>query len=509
MYLKGYEEDGSVSEGKKKPLRPGSAGSQLSTVDPTAGRESGEQPEKTEEEVKQPTLLEGTEGESTSISTGAAHKVAYGSESEELPTVELPDTIQLPTPGVEYASLSANRIKQLMDSITSLIFHRLMQSLLEEDQLLLRTLLCLNIQSEAGEDFSTEEMSLFLQGNPGLGMQLTLSDFDSKDSPPTWLSQEQWEDVMALSVLPGPLDSLCVSFASASQAWHQWYTTPYPEQEPLPLSERAGLKAIEKEEDIQGAQTEGTTSSPDLGSLTDFHQLLILRMLRPDRLPSALARYTEKHLRLNDPAENSMSIAEVLLGARSHLGVLLLLPLSTAVEDMVPESRLKLTDNPVNALLKVAKDLSITVERVSIGDGCEILVEEAIDTADKNDGWVVIEALHLAHPSFFISLRQLLQRVAKSRANTVEGRSDGGHFCVWLTCETDSNIPRQLTQSLHKVSWTHIMFLAKNHPAAPSQRSSKGGVACLSPKYYLHEGGYDTASSSSSSSTSLLSLSSS
>lgn len=55
------------------------------------------------------------------------------------------------------------------------------------------------------------------------------------------------------------------------------------------------------------------------------------------------------------------------------------------------------------------------MERVSIGDGCEILVEEAIDTADKNDGWVVIEALHLAHPSFFISLRQLLQRVAKSR----------------------------------------------------------------------------------------------
>lgn len=102
-----------------------------------------------------------------------------------------------------------------------------------------------------------------------------------------------------------------------------------------------------------------------------------------------------------------------------------------------------------------------------------------------------------------------LKTLSLSPANTVEGRSDGGHFCVWLTCETDSNIPTQLTQSLHKVSWTHIMFLAKNHPAAPSQRSSKGGVACLSPKYYLHEGGYDTASSSSSSSTSLLSLSSS
>ena len=76
-------------------------------------------------------------------------------------------------------------------------------------------------------------------------MQLTLSDFDSKDSPPTWLSQEEWEDILALSVLPGPLDSLCVSFASASEAWYKWYTSPYPEQEALPLAESEAIKAQE------------------------------------------------------------------------------------------------------------------------------------------------------------------------------------------------------------------------------------------------------------------------
>jgi hypothetical protein len=52
----------------------------------------------------------------------------HGSESEELPPVELPDTVQLPTEGVEYSSLPIERIKQLMDSVVTLVFHRVKQS---------------------------------------------------------------------------------------------------------------------------------------------------------------------------------------------------------------------------------------------------------------------------------------------------------------------------------------------------------------------------------------------
>ena len=67
-------------------------------------------------------------------------------------------------------------------------------------------------------------------------MQLTLSDFDCKDPPPDWLAQEKWEDILALSVLPGPLDSLCVNLAQNAAAWKDWYKSEYPEREPLPLS---------------------------------------------------------------------------------------------------------------------------------------------------------------------------------------------------------------------------------------------------------------------------------
>lgn len=67
-------------------------------------------------------------------------------------------------------------------------------------------------------------------------MQLTLEDFDCKDTPPDWIPQEKWEDIMALSVLPGSLDSLCINFAQNSSAWNAWYKSDHPEKEPLPLA---------------------------------------------------------------------------------------------------------------------------------------------------------------------------------------------------------------------------------------------------------------------------------
>lgn len=71
-------------------------------------------------------------------------------------------------------------------------------------------------------------------------MQLTLADFDCKDDPPDWMPSEKWEDILALSVLPGALDSLCVNFVQNSEEWKAWYKFDHPDQEPLPLSPANG-----------------------------------------------------------------------------------------------------------------------------------------------------------------------------------------------------------------------------------------------------------------------------
>ena len=72
--------------------------------------------------------------------------------------------------------------------------------------------------------------TLLFSGNPGLGLQLSLADFGSEAQPPTWLARDVWENIMALSVLPGPLDNLCVKIAEDSDGWYKWFCSETPEK---------------------------------------------------------------------------------------------------------------------------------------------------------------------------------------------------------------------------------------------------------------------------------------
>ena len=66
-------------------------------------------------------------------------------------------------------------------------------------------------------------------------MVLSLSDFECALSPPDWLHSDNWEDILAASVLPGPLDSVCVNFAKESEDWRKWYEHATPEDVETPL----------------------------------------------------------------------------------------------------------------------------------------------------------------------------------------------------------------------------------------------------------------------------------
>lgn len=59
-----------------------------------------------------------------SASTAAIHKLVHGSDSNDLPSVDMPDIVPMPTDGVEYTSYTSDQVKKLMDSVTSLIYHR-------------------------------------------------------------------------------------------------------------------------------------------------------------------------------------------------------------------------------------------------------------------------------------------------------------------------------------------------------------------------------------------------
>ena len=101
---------------------------------------------------------------------------------------------------------------------------------------------------------------------------------------------------------------------------------------------------------------EGQTSAqstPDLGSLTEFHQLILLRLLRPDRFPVAMAHYVRRHLTSVQPLASS---AGSLLGsAQRLLGVLVLLPPTPAFGNRQLGSGLKMKAKPVDILKAIAQ----------------------------------------------------------------------------------------------------------------------------------------------------------
>ena len=80
--------------------------------------------------------------------------------------------------------------------------------------------------------------------------------------------------------------------------------------------------------------------------MTDFHRLLLLRCLRPDRLTSAMTEYVGDILD-NLQAKINFSLPEILKQIEHSIPILVLLP-DNAFHEMS-------TDSPAKAILQLAE----------------------------------------------------------------------------------------------------------------------------------------------------------
>ena len=136
-----------------------------------------------------------------------------------------------------------------------------------------------------------------------------------------------------MSTLPGPLEGLCTKVASDTK-WQEWYYHDRPETLSLP-----GL-----DEDEEGHQDKEDEQTHD--TMTDFHGLLILRCLRPDRLTSAMREYVGEILD-NLQAEIYISLPEILKQIEHSIPILVLLP-DNSFREMS-------ADSPAKAILQLAE----------------------------------------------------------------------------------------------------------------------------------------------------------
>ena len=108
--------------------------------------------------------------------------------------------------------------------------------------------------------------------------------------------------------------------------------------------------------DTEKAENKVTSPAPESGSLTSFHQLLLLRLLRPDRLHIAMADYVSIHLNLVDESEKIPDVKSVMdFVAKYQHGVLVLLPPGVSNESVPLTSRVKLSVPPSHVIQAAAQ----------------------------------------------------------------------------------------------------------------------------------------------------------
>jgi dynein heavy chain, axonemal len=152
------------------------------------------------------------------------------------------------------------RCAVLKESVTVVSFTYINRGLFERDKLMVATQLTFQVMVRDGR-LNGDQVAVLVsgRGDPRPGLMGPLSD---------WMPEVMWPKVKALEVIP-ELSKIGDDMQQLSDLWLKWFDEEKPENVPCP----------------------GTYKS-----LSDFHRLLVLRVLRPDRIASALTTFVAKSM---------------------------------------------------------------------------------------------------------------------------------------------------------------------------------------------------------------------
>nr|XP_014352875.1 PREDICTED: dynein beta chain, flagellar outer arm-like [Latimeria chalumnae] len=262
--------------------------------------------------------------------------------------------------------------------------------------------------------------------------------------------------------------------AKKSLQWENWYNSDCPELEHLPLIESA--EHAEENLIIKEDTFPVQARSHNLGSFSDFHQLLLLQALRPDRLPAALFRYISNHMMTGTIYGTQFpGIDEIAGFAENTLGILVFLQPRLLCSNSPSISNFVRSAQPITAITITAEGKGIPVSIVSIMEGCEADIETALDDAVKQEGWLIIENLQLASEQFLQSLHQKIL-CAKTIVGT---QNENKKFCLWLMTEPGAAISEHFLSTLHKVSWHVLTYKDATKKAESSDMMTYGAPGGL------------------------------
>jgi hypothetical protein len=274
-------------------------------------------------------------------------------------------------------------IAELIDILTNSYLNIILMSLLPEHRLYLLTLVCFYIKLQERSEFSEMELEFLMLGKLNSNMMVTLADFGfgDKKKPPKWIPTDNFNDLMAMSLLQGDLDHFVVAFLTREKDWHHWYDDPL--KIPMP--------SIEMEDE--------NTGKKETVELNEFKKLMLLKVLRPDVYTIFLDEYVNKelHIRTEEPKwrfifQNQIFKSVVInMGSKSNIS-------NTSSMSRIHKN-----------LFQIAKSNDIKI--ASLNCNYISLTELRLIVKEVTEGFVLMKNVHLASKDILDFIKALCDKI--------------------------------------------------------------------------------------------------
>ncbi|OEH76364.1 dynein gamma flagellar outer [Cyclospora cayetanensis] len=299
------------------------------------------------------------------------------------------------------------RVEKIIEYLTYQVYRYVCRGLFERHKQTFVMMIMLKILQIDGV-LKSSDISLLLNGGAGLDEKV------ERPCPYKWLGQDSkiWLNILQLSRTSFGGDQtqlfceLPDSLGKSEAAWKKWMEDNEPENLPIP----------DYEDRIKCRKC--------LGHII---RLCLVRCIRPDRTMVASARVIDELLEPKYTEPVTDSIESIWNESSCRTPVMFLLSPGA---------------DPTSSIDEVAKKKrKFPTDKVSMGEGQELVAREKIKSGFLSGSWVVLQNCHLGL-NFMHEIEELLIRVTDINRE----------FRLWITCEPHNRFPIGLLQMSIKVT---------------------------------------------------------
>ncbi|RZC39341.1 MT, DHC N2, AAA 7, DHC N1 and/or AAA 9 domain containing protein [Asbolus verrucosus] len=298
----------------------------------------------------------------------------------------------------EPAEKLKDRVVNLLDSITFAVFMYTTRGLFECDKLIFMAQMSFQILLHANE-INPEELDFLLR----------FPIVPNMTSPVDFLTNLSWGGIKALAMFD-EFKGLDKDLEGSAKRWRKFVDSECPEKEKFP---------------------------GEWKNKTSLQHLCMMRALRPDRMTYAVRCFIEEKL------GNKYITARTVEFAKSYEETSSSTPVFFILSPGV---------NPLKDVEKLGKKLGFTFDggnfhSVSLGQGQEVVAENALDLASERGDWVILQNIHL--------VEKWLPTLEKKMEQSAEAAHE--NFRLYLSAEPNADpavsvIPQGILESCIKIT---------------------------------------------------------